>query len=634
MPDREPHTEPLPPADAYPAFQDQITALQRIGDHDTIRQMVAEHDDYLGDVATNIMANKGDSLAITAWPMGEESVFTDTGQQPEHPLDLQRLDLPDSPEDIVPLALVVHHEGHTTIGLELLGMPAEREPWPPPRLMGFYLQNPGAASPDQPNSPSWQRPGDAALGGSSMYTQVKHSQNRVTDKGTLTIQATTAPVPVPGANQPHTAILIRPTPSKAEQRLMDDPEHKKIAHKVKRIGAFMGMAAVGALAMLPIKPNTDAPVYSAEKIVQPAHTREVDGIEQAERSFTKSTLDRARQAFDAYLRGDKQELERQAAEYHTNWMDQAAVEQIQQARTPAELRQNFEAVVGDLDIRLDYPDNGQLPVHISNSYRQQPAANFETSRTQTSNIIRFLNNTDPRQLQDLGPLTFSIVGNITLDGKAVGGYFADATERNPRSIVVLKADASEDAVGHEVGGHAFDMHVEYGRLQATIESLNPDGYTYSGLEHYEDSDLDFGGIRVVDRQYGNVNRAEDASVSAEGFTSDKPEVVMTSSTASEKVQAMLLALDDKYPGYLASMLLRNEPPLQRNVAAEVVDLARQEIANNKLKLLAGGVLLSLGLGALLAKQKEQLEELRAYQPLIPPATTRRRRFRLPGRGGA
>ncbi|HSW65935.1 MAG TPA: hypothetical protein VLI54_02250 [Bacillota bacterium] len=533
---------------------------------------VDAHQAYLGEVSHSLdarVAERGSGLVTESFNPGEKTAFAMKDDKAVKPLDPQSLGLPafETP-GYTPLAVVVHEgtrTGKPAIGAIEMLVREDRTG----EIRGRYLENFGALDASRGHKPQWVGGGSAELSASEVATDSQIVGNPKTAHAMQTVQATE--IDYRGDGKQGHAHLIRPKPTAVEAAAGAGRKEGFIKRHAKKLGTLAALSAT--LAAAPFvhsakSPDSDVDLKNPDQMVQQAGynpQRPKDGVRQAEEFFTKGPLDRSREAFAAYARGDKAALAAEAAkyEYQDNWIDPSTFENVKKATSPQEIEVAFKKALEGLPITISF-DAGAAQY---DGYTYQPSTNLEDQKQIAMGVMRVYNLLDKSSMQEhMHPIQYVLVASMKSTRKGgvaePAGLFLDDTSYRRAPQVVLATNYSsiaESLAAHETGHDFSDTGVFAGNpkyMNGVMNSLNPAGHNYVGYDNYSESPTSINGNKIAEDPYSNAEDAEDLANTVETVLVDKPVITAEESTFLEKQQAVIFEMERLNPGFTAAFLLR------------------------------------------------------------------------------
>ncbi len=551
--------------------------------HRQMEPYLDAHGKYIAnlvDRAGERAADKQSGVTIKPLEAGQSVHFATSDGQPQAPLDLASLGLPQlgKKDNITPLAIMVHEKraSDAVSSVELVGVKADGTP------ATLVLE---VAPSTNGNVPQWIGKGAAEFSVFAKEADVTVAQGRG-KKGMVAVAA--KPSDKASAIEFQTRV-IRPVPTKVEKQADAGGEtwrNKVLVSRAKKIGAVVAATVVTILPFAHIQSAPRHDLRSATEVVLPYGTDSKYGIKQAEQYFSADTLDRSREAFAAYYAGDTNALQAQieADNYHPNWITPEAFSAVESASNFDELQTAFKQAIGSLPVDFKVPRNNKDLEDLSTYYDHTLETDLGDTKHEAIAVLKYYNLFDEAGLKKrMVPLTYAVVNSAkgkpgSPDGvlNEAGGYCQTGGDKP--DVIVLAAghsklgdlffkDSAEGLTAHESEhyGATIDTH----GIEGIIGGLNPDNFMYAGLDNASFYDIYFKGQRVVTDGYGRSNDQEDTADIAMKLFVQKADIELTDSPYFEKLSALIFATEDSQPGFTASFLLSHANMHKPTLAANV-----------------------------------------------------------------
>jgi hypothetical protein len=563
------------PVEDIPAAY-RINELHNLEGGDAGRRELAgyvdRHDSYLTETAKLVEAHVDDPVKggaiMQPFSMGDRAYFASRADVPESPLDLAKLGLPhlDSKDRGTPLAVVMHgsdQKGGKASAIELILRDSHGN------VSSRYLENMNAVvGTAKPENRRWVGGGQILASGYGV--RAASTETMSAKQGRKESMLTLRAEPAKGSSgiEPR-ARMIRALPNKVEARAASPNHAPRGVRHIKKLAA----AAMAGLVftLLPIHgddPSKNKEITTAQEMVLPGGTATDGGVRQAEQFFNDETLDRSRDAFAAYYRGDTNALQEQAKAngYESNWISPQAIAEIKQAGSISELQAAFEKAFAGAPISLSVCDTEKSLKNIFDqyNYKYTPTSNLDRSRSLALGIVDFWNIMDKRYLKNMQPLQYMVVDSIikqASNGLDPAGYYHRAADGETTDQILLLDDNYRNDSGliaHE-SGHYVDLsrtNGSGGKVSNITAWLNPVGYSYAGSHDFESSSTSYEGEHVSSSPYGNASEIESVGEGSVKVLGPKPKLSWEHSARGEKESALIFELEKEQPGFTASLLLR------------------------------------------------------------------------------
>ncbi len=587
---------------------------------------IQTHQGYLGEVAQSLneqVAKRGSGLVTEQFNPGDKTAFVFDGKAGTH-LDLEALGLPryDTPGH-TSLALVVHEapkgDKASTGAIEVLIREDATGD-----VRGRYLEDFGALDPSGERKPRWIGAGERELSTPQIETESQIVGNRQTGRSMQTVQSTKTYDGIKGQAQ-----LIRPKPTSAERASGGHRREGFVKRHAKKLGTLAALSAT--LAVAPFvhtskSPESDIDLKNPDQMVQQAgyNPNQRKDVRQAEEFFTKEPLNRSREAFAAYARGDKAALAAEAAkyEYQDNWIEPTTFEAVQKATSPQEIEAAFKKALDGLPVTLSF-DASDIWL---DSFTYTPSTSLEDQKKMTLGIMGVYNLLDKSSAQkNLHPIRYVLVASMKSKNDngitdPAGLFVNDSNnERIPQVLLGTDyVDNAEEYAAHETAHDFSDTGVFGGSpkyMNGVISSLNPIDHVYTGYDNYSQSPTTIRGNKIAQDPYSNADDAEDLAKAAETILIDKPVIDAEESTFLEKQQAVLFEMEELFPGYTAAFLLRANvqyPATADNIENKTAEAIWSALETAQLPNAALASLILLALAAGEVRRRQETTDLRKY----------------------
>ncbi len=445
------------------------------------------------------------------------------------------------------------------------------------RLQTFVLENlPYAATKYQGEEAQWVWPGRGSLNTSIAQTKEVTTLNQDTKKGVVELGSenqTVKDVEVAKIS------VIRPSLTAVEKRA-SEKQRTRAERWRNRLGALGAAAAGLALILSPIETGSDhaqdnkaVEITQASDMVQQPGTAKVEDVRQAEKTLDASTLNRARNAFDAYFKGDQAGLKAQAEQqgYKSEWMDQSRLEKVSQATSFEELDKALNDVMEGTAVEFHsgtpHFDAYKLNITLSdrNEHIKLEAGDLQKTKEYTQKVLTVLNtfDYDSKILHEerLDIVTFKDIIKLNKekgerDNDAYHMTVSQNGRRLPGTSIILSLDVQStgmaDNAAHEVG-HRTDE--QYG-LSSAMFNLNPDGVQYAGLRQQDIDKVEThrDGKQVFKSKYAGTTAKEDTAENSIDVFKQGAEVKFEASPRNEKLSSIIFEMEEREPGFTASFL--------------------------------------------------------------------------------
>lgn len=590
------------------------------------------HEGYLAGVAHSLEAQAaGSGMVVQQFNEGDKTAFGATNDVPDAPLDPEKLGLPAfTRADQTPLAVVLHDnptkEGHVVGAIGLMARDNRTG-----ALHEHYLESTAAIDETRGRAPAWRGAGGADLSTRSVDLLERDTVgNQRTKQSMQTVEA--VKIEYYGADQPAQARIVRPKPTRAEVRAAGAHEEGWIRRNMRKLGVTALVAAGLATAPFFHKDNPDADLdlkNPDQMIMREGYHEPKNGVRQAEMSYDKKTLDRSREAFAAYARGDKAALQAEAAQYgyEKHWIPESTFEAVRNAKSPAEITAAFNGAMKDLPVQLKIGSENISESHFSDGdYTFAPSKSLDDQKKMATGILNIFNLLDKSGAQQkIRPLEYVLIGHVTVENKRdkkasdPAGYFLIGNERHVSQIVLGTdySDQAERIAAHETS-HAYSDTGVIGdgpeSMNARINTLNPADHRYYGND-WPKSPQYVKGNKVVDNLYGNDSEEEDLAVTGEALLVDQPVIVAKESTYLEKQQSFILAMEEAFPGFTAALLEHADvqyPTTAEKTTDNIIEAVWSVLESGQLINAGAAALILLGVAASEIRRRSEISQLRKY----------------------